>query len=300
MPDTTSPKCTAFKHRIPDKTSHEENECHSAIETQRKVPSFVTTLPELAGGHSPSYPQQRLDLAAALDPPWGSACLCVGGCVRECHSSWRDPGCPTTPPDSPTLSRSHASVPPCGDDSEQFLRLQVQDYDFSLSSFASSFPQSVVTLAVRDQFLVLCCLISSTFLPFLPPSFLTLHSKPRLRSWLDALSSFSSASHLLSLSFPSPFSPLINSIVPSCALSTISFLFLSYMLTCWLLILPRCTKNVMHSLSFSLSHSPNHPFTPSFYQKHLCTSCRIQLPPPSPLSWQSSRSCHIPLKLMWN
>ncbi len=71
----------------------------------------------------------------------------------------------------------------------------------SLPSFASSFPQSVVTLAVMIGFLVFRCLISSTFLPFLPPSFLTLHNKPRLHSWLDALSSFSSASYLLFFSF---------------------------------------------------------------------------------------------------
>lgn len=85
------------------------------------------------------------------------------------------------------------------------------------------------------------------------------------------------------------FSPLINSVFLSCALSTISFLFLSYMLTRWLLILPRCTKNVMHSLSFfpfSLPKSPLH----SLIQKHLCNklqnSALLHLPP----LWQSSRS----------
>jgi len=72
------------------------------------------------------------------------------------------------------------------------------------------------------------------------------------------------------------------------------------MLTRWLLILPRCTKNVMHSLSFfpfSLPKSPLHSLILSKTLLHkLQNSALLHLPP----LWQSSRSCHIPLKRMWN
>ncbi len=174
---------------------------HPVLYTEKSTPLCYISAWAIAGGHSPSYPQKRLDLAAALDPLWGSSCLCVGGCVWECHSSRRDPSCPTTPPDSPTFT--HFCAPLLGTSASDscVCRSTIWLIVVSLFLVLLLLFQSVFTLAVMVWFLVLRCLISSTFLPFLPPSFLTLHCKPRLRSWLDALSSFSSASYLLFFPF---------------------------------------------------------------------------------------------------
>lgn len=101
------------------------------------------------------------------------ACVCVweGVCASVTHPE----GILAVPPHRLILPHSRF----CGYDSRRFSSLQVREM-ICLSNLVCSFPLSLVTPAVRARFLVLRCLISSTFLSFLLSSFLTLHSKPTL------------------------------------------------------------------------------------------------------------------------
>ncbi len=253
---------------------------HPVLYTEKSTPLCYISAWAIAGGHSPSYPQKRLDLAAALDPPWGSSCLCVGGCVWECHSSRRDPSCPTTPPDSPTFT--HFCAPLLGTSASDscVCRSTIWLIVVSLPSFASSFP--VGLHSCRYGLVSRSPLLNLIHLPSIPPSILPDTSLQAKTTFLVGCSLFIFLCLLLAfLSFPSRFfTPIINSVVLSCALfhwspsSFCSTCSLADCLFCPDALRMSCTPSVF--FPFSLPKSPS---TPSFYQKHkLQNSVLLRLP----------------------
>lgn len=138
-----------------------------------------------------------------------------------CESVTHPEGILAVPPHHLILPHSHASVPTSGDVSERLLRLQVHDMInccLSLPSFASSFP--VGLHSCRYGLVSRSPLLNLIHLPSIPPSILPDTSQQAKTTFLVGCSLFIFLCLLLAfLSFPSRFfTPIINSVVLSCAL----------------------------------------------------------------------------------